>query len=106
MTTNSDTVCVLRPNLDISKTKANLETRKMPCGISYLLHFHRFIFDLTMFFQSFQIAIQLAAHILEKYYPSHIIARLSITEEEFWDNKVKSNVLSNYQCIKTVFVSL
>lgn len=35
-----------------------------------------------------QIAIQLAAHILEKYYPSHIIARLSISEEEFWDNKV------------------
>ncbi|KAM7363338.1 uncharacterized protein ACRADG_000286 isoform 1-T1 [Cochliomyia hominivorax] len=34
-----------------------------------------------------KIAIQLAAHILEKYYPSHIIARLSISEEEFWDNK-------------------
>lgn len=36
-----------------------------------------------------QIAIQLAAHILEKYYPSHIIARLSISEDEFWDNKVR-----------------
>uniref|UniRef100_A0A1A9VB52 Uncharacterized protein n=1 Tax=Glossina austeni TaxID=7395 RepID=A0A1A9VB52_GLOAU len=34
-----------------------------------------------------KIAIQLAAHILEKYYPSHIVARLSISEEEFWDNK-------------------
>ncbi|XP_034663332.1 uncharacterized protein LOC117898215 isoform X1 [Drosophila subobscura] len=34
-----------------------------------------------------KIAIQLAAHILEKYYPSHVIGRLSITEEEFWDNK-------------------
>ena len=39
-----------------------------------------------------QIAIQLAAHILEKYYPSHIIARLSISEEEFWDNKVMDKV--------------
>ncbi|KPU80844.1 uncharacterized protein Dana_GF16043, isoform B [Drosophila ananassae] len=34
-----------------------------------------------------KIAIQLAAHILEKYYPSHVIGRLSISEEEFWDNK-------------------
>ncbi|XP_036323621.1 uncharacterized protein LOC118737306 isoform X1 [Rhagoletis pomonella] len=34
-----------------------------------------------------KIAIQLAAHILEKCYPSHVIARLSISEEDFWDNK-------------------
>lgn len=40
---------------------------------------------------SLQIAIQLAAHLLEKYYPSHVIGRLSISEEEFWDNKVKKN---------------
>ncbi|EDW68148.2 uncharacterized protein Dvir_GJ24558 [Drosophila virilis] len=33
------------------------------------------------------IAIQLAAHLLEKYYPSQFIGRLSISEEEFWDNK-------------------
>ncbi|XP_055375175.1 uncharacterized protein LOC129607934 isoform X2 [Condylostylus longicornis] len=34
-----------------------------------------------------KIAIQLAAHMLEKYYPSHVLARLSITEDDFWDNK-------------------
>ncbi|XP_055923588.1 uncharacterized protein LOC129954019 isoform X2 [Eupeodes corollae] len=34
-----------------------------------------------------KIAIQLAAHMLEKYYPGHVISRLSITEDEFWDNK-------------------
>ncbi|XP_069968935.1 uncharacterized protein [Bactrocera oleae] len=34
-----------------------------------------------------KIAIQLAAHTLEKCYPSHVIARLSISEDDFWDNK-------------------
>lgn len=25
---------------------------------------------------------------LEKFYPSHVIGRLTINEDEFWDNKV------------------
>ncbi|KAL5274491.1 hypothetical protein ACFFRR_000922 [Megaselia abdita] len=34
-----------------------------------------------------KIAIQLGAHMLEKFYPSHVIGRLTINEDEFWDNK-------------------
>jgi hypothetical protein len=26
---------------------------------------------------------------LEKFYPSHVIGRLSISEEEFWEEKVR-----------------
>lgn len=26
---------------------------------------------------------------LEKFYPTHVIGRLSISEEEFWEEKVK-----------------
>lgn len=26
---------------------------------------------------------------LEKFYPSHVIGRLTINEDEFWDNKVR-----------------
>lgn len=35
-----------------------------------------------------KIAIQHGAHLLERFYPEHVIARLSISEEEFWDSKV------------------
>lgn len=34
-----------------------------------------------------KIAIQLAAHMLEKFYPTHVLGRLSLSEDEFWDNK-------------------
>lgn len=34
-------------------------------------------------------AIQHGAQLLEKFYPKHIIDRLSIPEEEFWDSKVR-----------------
>uniref|UniRef100_A0A182NCW1 Uncharacterized protein n=1 Tax=Anopheles dirus TaxID=7168 RepID=A0A182NCW1_9DIPT len=34
-----------------------------------------------------KIVIQQSAYMLEKFYPSHVIARLSISEEEFWDAK-------------------
>lgn len=27
---------------------------------------------------------------LERFYPNHVIARLSMTEDEFWDAKVSS----------------
>lgn len=36
-----------------------------------------------------KLTIQLAAYMLEKFYPSHVIARLSMTEDEFWDAKVR-----------------
>lgn len=35
-----------------------------------------------------KIVIQQSAYMLEKFYPSHVIARLSISEDEFWDAKV------------------
>lgn len=35
-----------------------------------------------------KISIQQAAHMLEKFYPSHVINRLSMSEDEFWDSKV------------------
>lgn len=38
-----------------------------------------------------KISIQQAAYMLEKFYPSHVIARLSLTEDEFWDAKVCDN---------------
>ncbi|XP_055603337.1 uncharacterized protein LOC129751698 isoform X2 [Uranotaenia lowii] len=34
-----------------------------------------------------KIVIQQSAYLLEKFYPSHVIARLSISEDEFWDAK-------------------
>ncbi|XP_058821698.1 uncharacterized protein LOC131683602 isoform X2 [Topomyia yanbarensis] len=34
-----------------------------------------------------KIVIQQSAYMLEKFYPSHVIARLSISEDEFWDAK-------------------
>jgi hypothetical protein len=42
-----------------------------------------------MSFKHFQIAIQQAAYMLERFYPAHVISRLSMTEEEFWDVKVR-----------------
>lgn len=36
----------------------------------------------------FQAAIQIGAYMLEKFYPSHVIGRLTISEEEFWEEKV------------------
>lgn len=36
-----------------------------------------------------KVAIQQGAHLLERFYPEHVIARLSITEDEFWDAKVE-----------------
>lgn len=35
-----------------------------------------------------QAAIQIGAYMLEKFYPSHVIGRLAMTEEEFWEEKV------------------
>lgn len=35
-----------------------------------------------------KVAIQIGAFMLEKFYPSHVIGRLSMTEEEFWEEKV------------------
>lgn len=32
-------------------------------------------------------AIQIGAYMLEKFYPSHVIGRLTISEEEFWEEK-------------------
>ncbi|XP_026470656.1 uncharacterized protein LOC113374909, partial [Ctenocephalides felis] len=34
-----------------------------------------------------KIAIQQGALMLERFYPNHVLARLSISEEEFWDTK-------------------
>lgn len=33
-------------------------------------------------------AIQIGAYMLEKFYPSRVIGRLTISEEEFWEEKV------------------
>jgi hypothetical protein len=32
-------------------------------------------------------AIQIGAYMLEKFFPSHVIGRLTISEEEFWEEK-------------------
>lgn len=34
-----------------------------------------------------QMAIQQAALLLEKFYPSHVLRNLPILEEDFWENK-------------------
>lgn len=39
-----------------------------------------------------KIVIQQSAYMLERFYPAHVIARLSISEDEFWDAKVISNI--------------
>lgn len=36
-----------------------------------------------------KIAIQQGAYMLERFYPHHVISRLSMTEDEFWDAKVR-----------------
>lgn len=36
-----------------------------------------------------KIAIQQSAHLLERFYPDHVIARSEMTMEEFWDSKVR-----------------
>lgn len=38
-----------------------------------------------------KIVIQQSAYMLERFYPAHVIARLSISEDEFWDAKVRRN---------------
>lgn len=35
-----------------------------------------------------KIAIQQSAHILERFYPQHVISRSQMTMDEFWDSKV------------------
>lgn len=35
-----------------------------------------------------KIAIQQSAHLLERFYPEHVISRNQITMDEFWDSKV------------------
>lgn len=34
-----------------------------------------------------KIAIQQAAHMLERFYPNHVFSRLTINEDDFWDSK-------------------
>lgn len=46
------------------------------------------ILDKTLISFLLQIVIQLAAHILEKYYHSHVISKMYVSEEDFWDSKV------------------
>lgn len=36
-----------------------------------------------------KVAIQQGAHLLERFYPEHVMTRLSMTEDDFWDAKVK-----------------
>lgn len=50
--------------------------------------FGNFVRAEKCFFFNFQIAIQQGAYMLEKFYPHRVIARLSMTEDEFWDAKV------------------
>lgn len=38
-----------------------------------------------------KVAIQQGAHLLERFYPEHVLARLSMSEDEFWDAKVILN---------------
>lgn len=40
-----------------------------------------------------KIAIQHGAHLLERFYPKHVIDRLSISDDEFWDSKVSFIIL-------------
>lgn len=35
-----------------------------------------------------KVAIQQGAHLLERFYPEHVLARLSLSEDDFWDSKV------------------
>lgn len=37
-----------------------------------------------------KIVIQHGAHLLERFYPKHVIARLPMSDDEFWDSKVSS----------------
>lgn len=39
--------------------------------------------------EELKVAISLGAFLLEKFYPSHVIARLSMSEDDFWDAKVR-----------------
>lgn len=43
-----------------------------------------------------KIVIQQSAYMLEKFYPSHVIARLSISEDEFWDAKVSYQKVNHH----------
>lgn len=36
-----------------------------------------------------KIAIQQSAHLLERFYPDHVIARTHLSMDEFWDSKVR-----------------
>jgi len=36
---------------------------------------------------SFQIVLQLGALMLERFYPPHVLQRLCISEEEFWESR-------------------
>lgn len=35
-----------------------------------------------------KVAIQQGAHLLERFYPEHVLNRLSMSEDDFWDSKV------------------
>lgn len=41
-----------------------------------------------------KVAIQQGAHLLERFYPEHVLTRLSISEDEFWDSKVSPDEVS------------
>ncbi|KAL7033342.1 hypothetical protein ACKWTF_007549 [Chironomus riparius] len=51
-----------------------------------------------------KVSIQIGAYMLERFYPSHVIGRLAITEEEFWEEKASSHV--NTMKIFIIFIYL
>lgn len=42
-----------------------------------------------------KIVIQQGAHLLERFYPGHVISRLSMSTDEFWDCKVRCEIISS-----------
>lgn len=52
-----------------------------------------------------KVAIQQGAHLLERFYPEHVLAKLSLSEDEFWDAKVIwNNVLIQSICSKIIII--
>lgn len=72
-----------RDLLNLLNEKLERRRRDLQTGLSSSVRSRIKLYPMEL-----KIAIQHGAHLLERFYPEHVIGRYSMTEEEFWDSKV------------------
>ncbi|XP_055309168.1 uncharacterized protein LOC129573035 [Sitodiplosis mosellana] len=74
-----DLLCLLNEKLEKRRRELQIS---LPASVKNRIRLHS---------MDLKISIQHGAHLLERFYPKHVIDRLLISEDEFWDSKNLQN---------------